>query len=1000
MQRLLSLYSRLLATFFMFLGLLWTVNAQELEFESFDDELGGRQSSVYHIHKDTQGFLWFSSDTDGLLRYDGYELIRWFNPAKQSPGHISASLISSTNELWAATWGHGVLRWRADLDDYEIFTHQENEQQGLADNRVQNIFEDREGRIFFGSLNGLSYFHPEQNRILRLSTDNPLYQARIWGVAESTDGLWFATSQGLIQLAHDLTQWQQHLPNPQVQGSNRLNEIRTVLTVDNEVWIGSDEGVFLWNTQEQTFQNVTFPAKRAGERIPRVNDLMLASKRAIWVGTSDGLYRVQRSTLQYEAIQEGVFSLVPDIDIRALAIDNNKSIWLGTRELGMMHSRARLADFDEVVEFAPHSLEDILKRNISAVHSTVEGTLWLGVPHGVVRYNQSTEAWRLWQFPENSTARTAESLLKDTTGRLWIAANNNLFYIEPSGENKLISADFIYEALGIQKTTVTKIYQHVDGYLWFGVWGLGIAEYDPQTQKVRWVFEYKDRLSGDVVYDITSLPNGDIWLVNRYSGLFYLPKGAKEWLAYRDFAAQPLPSSNLLCSYATTHTLWVCSEQGLIALDLLTGHVKVYSKADGLPSNRVVGLVEDLEGTLWITTSHGLALFNRDKEMFVNFGLSDGLPVLAFLRRSIVRTPDGKIVAGTVAGAIEFNPKTLVFDSQPPLVGFSRLWIDEKEMTRSLSFESPIIELTRSHRNIRVQYAVLDFHESNRNTGRYRLLGLNHEWSAWSDLRNLTFNTLPLGYYVLEIEGRNSLGIASVQPLRIEIFVHQPWWYATWVWLLAAVAIILFFVLVINWRIRSLERLNKRLDLQVRERTQELEELNKVLQEQSQTDYLTQLPNRRGFTERFNWYAAQLRREQITFSLVLLDVDHFKQFNDTYGHDAGDLVLVELAKLLRKELRELDIPGRWGGEEFSILLPNTGRKNAFLVCNKIREKLAAHIVHYQGHQLQITATFGIYESADASPDKLTIEHWMTCADQALYEGKKLGRNRVVIYAGD
>lgn len=133
---------------------------------------------------------------------------------------------------------------------------------------------------------------------------------------------------------------------------------------------------------------------------------------------------------------------------------------------------------------------------------------------------------------------------------------------------------------------------------------------------------------------------------------------------------------------------------------------------------------------------------------------------------------------------------------------------------------------------------------------------------------------------------------------------------------------------------------------------------------------------------------------------MLLDVDHFKQFNDIYGHDAGDLVLVELAKLLRKELRELDIAGRWGGEEFSILLPNTGRKNAFLVCNKIREKLAAHIVHYQGHQLQITATFGIYESADASPDKLTIEHWMACADQALYEGKKLGRNRVVIYAGD
>ena len=131
------------------------------------------------------------------------------------------------------------------------------------------------------------------------------------------------------------------------------------------------------------------------------------------------------------------------------------------------------------------------------------------------------------------------------------------------------------------------------------------------------------------------------------------------------------------------------------------------------------------------------------------------------------------------------------------------------------------------------------------------------------------------------------------------------------------------------------------------------------------------------------------------FSLAIVDIDNSKQINDTYGHYCGDQVLVSFAQVLQDNVRETDAVGRWGGEEFILLLPETGLEAAATACEKIRGIMARSSVCYQDCQIMVTATFGVSQYQVEGG----IEETLRYADEAMYRGKQAGRDRIV-RAGD
>ncbi len=174
----------------------------------------------------------------------------------------------------------------------------------------------------------------------------------------------------------------------------------------------------------------------------------------------------------------------------------------------------------------------------------------------------------------------------------------------------------------------------------------------------------------------------------------------------------------------------------------------------------------------------------------------------------------------------------------------------------------------------------------------------------------------------------------------------------------------------------------------------QLNEALTTLEALSRVDGLTGISNRAYFEKRLRDEFKRAKRFQQNLSFLMMDLDRFKNINDTYGHLAGDEVLRTVAKEIVEEIRAIDLVGRYGGEEFAVFLPQTSREGAMAVAERIRQTVAAHPVSFDEHLISVTLSVGLTEY---TPEMKTHQEMIDEADQALYQAKKEGRNRVIGY---
>jgi len=180
-----------------------------------------------------------------------------------------------------------------------------------------------------------------------------------------------------------------------------------------------------------------------------------------------------------------------------------------------------------------------------------------------------------------------------------------------------------------------------------------------------------------------------------------------------------------------------------------------------------------------------------------------------------------------------------------------------------------------------------------------------------------------------------------------------------------------------------------RVQLKIKTLQDSLRESNRELERLSTTDHLTGLANRRHFMERLSKEFLHSQRTGMPLALIMVDLDHFKTINDSRGHQGGDQVLREVAEILGRQMRPYDLAARFGGEEFSIILPETDLAGALGVARRLRELTESHHFHPPADGLTITASFGV-----AATPMDSVEALIRNADAALYHAKHQGRNRV------
>jgi diguanylate cyclase (GGDEF)-like protein len=187
----------------------------------------------------------------------------------------------------------------------------------------------------------------------------------------------------------------------------------------------------------------------------------------------------------------------------------------------------------------------------------------------------------------------------------------------------------------------------------------------------------------------------------------------------------------------------------------------------------------------------------------------------------------------------------------------------------------------------------------------------------------------------------------------------------------------------------DLELMSELLETKVEQRTRQLKLANIELKALANNDSLTNTFNRHGLQQYIQVAFESYRRSQNLFCIVLIDYDHFKEINDIYGHDVGDIVLLTGADLIKSGMREQDKLARWGGEEFLILLPNTDLQGALAIANKLKDAISAEpIGHPVGVNVSVTGGVALINHND------TFETLFKRADDALYQGKQNGRNQI------
>ncbi|MBZ2161374.1 sensor domain-containing diguanylate cyclase [Alteromonas stellipolaris] len=174
-----------------------------------------------------------------------------------------------------------------------------------------------------------------------------------------------------------------------------------------------------------------------------------------------------------------------------------------------------------------------------------------------------------------------------------------------------------------------------------------------------------------------------------------------------------------------------------------------------------------------------------------------------------------------------------------------------------------------------------------------------------------------------------------------------------------------------------------------------MERLNEELKTASRIDGLTGLFNRRYWQERFEQSYKLAKRQDKASTAMMLDIDHFKKVNDTYGHQAGDKVIQMLSALIKRCVRETDLAGRYGGEEFAVILTDSPVEKAVIVAERIRRLAERLVVEHDGEEITFTVSLGLAEFDLNSKSSMA---WLEKADQALYEAKESGRNKYCISA--
>jgi diguanylate cyclase (GGDEF)-like protein len=917
------------------LGSAAVVGGQVLPFQVLGLVEGLPQSQAAALAQDTEGYVWVGTWGGGLARFNGAGFTTFMLDDGLPSSRIQELLLGRDGRMWVATTG-GVAVW----SDHRLAPVDLGPGTGM---RVRALAEDADGGLWLGGDRGVVVIGPEGPRSVPLGTPEPI----VYDLLVEPEGMLAVTDRGLLQLSGD-GRVRELAPPPVAP-----DDLRAAVRTGDGLWLGtSSEGLLLLD--DAGWHRV---AADRGVSCRNVYRLTVGRSGTLYVASQDdGLLLKPPSERAFEQI--GTARGLPAKIVNDALEDAEGSLWVATDIGGVARLRSRAA----TIHGTDGSFPSPCVFGISA--GAEAGTIWLATLAGAVHYRARPPFGVLETLTEEDGLVDPHvwGIVELETGELWVYTES--FYqvrragrmrFEPPSSSDPIPRNTHGLAVDGQ------------GRMWFSGQDvehpLAVREPDGQWRSWR------------TADDGTPLPDCRSAAPRRAGGV-WVSAGADllvcDGAGVRRVPGPPLPPGLTALLEDSIGRLWVGNEGGLAVRDT-NGRWRRMGPADGFTARQVFFLGQDRSGTVWVGVERGVLRFLPDGRV-LPFGTEDGLAGLETNQFGFLAGADGEVWLGTVAGVTRFDPSRWAPLSRPP-----RLVVEAAELPgRTVAFPQHL-ELRWSERSVTFKIALPSYRDRSQIAYRARLEGLDDGWLPPRRSAELRYTNLPAGEHALLLEPVVEGG-GSGEVIRLPVTVVPPLWHRGWVQGGAVLALLMAAVGLHRVRLRMLRQRADELERVVGERTDELRSANRKLAQLASRDALTQLPNRRAI---FGLLEDQLASGSRRLGCLLIDLDRFKEVNDALGHAAGDQVLCTMADRIAASLRDNDVVGRYGGDEFLAVLPGSDLEAVEAVARRIASLQVVCPVD-NGTVTVSVSCGGVAVSGESPRDVAAV---LAAADRLLYEVK-------------
>lgn len=808
----------------------------------FTSELS--QVSVEKVFQDSEGFLWFLT-LEGLNRFDGKDNLVFradiSDPAAISSNELTSVVEDAAGNLWFGTNQGGLVR--LDKRDYRFTAFKTGGPVSTSplSNQIQAISKYGEEEILVGYLGGgFSVFHPRINRFKHFtpSTHPILTGIPITSFLELANQKLLVGTDGGGTLEVDIASGEIISLAARFPALTSLGQRVLAMHQDQsqDIWIGtSAQGVFRVAKNGDVSQYAVAMSARPGENqdFVEVYDFLEHSSGVFFLATNSGVASFDRDA---DAVLAAPVRGQDATPFRMTSIIEDKTglIWVG--------------GFSGVfigieTEFSTLGAEAGLENeNVLSVALRDQGDLLVGTTSSLDEFTARNGMTRT----ERLLSETPVTAILPEEEYLWVGtylAGLVRIDLETGDRQQYLASS--QPPLSISDNQITSLFRDDAGNLWVGTFtgGLNVMMAGEERFRTFLADESKAQsISSNTIYTVFQEKSGDIW-VGTESGLnrYDWDTGGFESFSHDPDGVGTLSSPTVLAIYEDDKArMWIGTQGGGLNMWEPVDRKRSLNRFSYFQSNIKVNsssiwaIQGDSDGNIWLATSSGLTRYNFERNESKTFTVEDGLRSNEFSFGASYKDSLGNLYFGGLSGLNFFDPSSISGKAPPPEVALTGIKVGNEPVWFDVPYSKlRRIELDPDDYLLGISFAAMDFRAPNRNQYRYQMVGLDQNWVELGNRNYIDFSKLPMGEYVLRIQGANPDGVWSPEGIVLDVKVHPPY-YLTWYAFIFYFMVVMLFVAMFFYRQRqkAAEQLAYQMQLEedVRARTLDLRRSNDKLQ--------------------------------------------------------------------------------------------------------------------------------------------------------------------------